>query len=74
MIVIEVTNINELVEREKGALLARLAPYVTDIEAKVEKMIVDELENAFRERGIRADIASIPRGQWSLADQTADSA
>lgn len=68
MIVIEVTNISEIVEREKGILLAKLAPYLADVEAEVEKRIVDEIQASFRERGIQADIASIPRGQWRFAE------
>ena len=58
MIFIEITNIKEIVKRERGWISANVGPYVTDLEARVEKEIVDEILASFEARGIDATITS----------------
>ena len=58
MIVIEVTNSREVVVNGL-AVLERLIGTVVDAEAQVEKALLQELENAFREFGIEARIFSV---------------
>ncbi|MFO7630503.1 MAG: cytochrome-c oxidase [Prochlorococcaceae cyanobacterium] len=59
MLVIEVTNAREVVSQRIGRLGSRLLGRVVDAEAQVEKALIQELENAFREFGIEARILSV---------------
>ncbi|MBM5803561.1 MAG: cytochrome-c oxidase [Cyanobacteria bacterium K_DeepCast_35m_m2_155] len=59
MLVIEVTNAQEVVRKRIGRLGSRLLGRVVDAEAQVEKALLQELENAFRDFGIEARIYSI---------------
>ncbi|MFZ9229815.1 MAG: cytochrome-c oxidase [Prochlorococcaceae cyanobacterium] len=59
MLVIEVTNAHEVVRKRIGRLGSRLLGRVVDAEAQVEKALLQELENAFRDFGIEARIYSI---------------
>ena len=59
MLIIEVTNAREVVSRRMGRLGSRLIGKVVDAEAQVEKALIQELENAFRDFGIEARIYSI---------------
>ena len=59
MLVIEVTNAREVVSQRIGRLGSRLIGRVVDAEAQVEKALLQELENAFKEFGIEARIYSV---------------
>ena len=59
MLVIEVTNAREVVRQRIGRLGGRLIGKVVDAEAQVEKVLIQELESAFRDFGIEARIFSI---------------
>ncbi len=59
MLLIEVTNAREVVRQRMGKLGARLIGRVVDAEAQVEKVLIHEMENAFREFGIEARIFSV---------------
>jgi len=59
VLVIEVTNAQEVVRKRIGRLGSRLLGRVVDAEAQVEKALLQELENAFRDFGIEARIYSI---------------
>lgn len=59
MLIIEVTNAREVVSRRMGRLGSRLIGKVVDAEAQVEKALLQELENAFRDFGIEARIYSV---------------
>ncbi|MFM8276593.1 MAG: cytochrome-c oxidase [Cyanobium sp.] len=59
MLVIEVTNAREVVRQRIGRLGSRLIGKVVDAEAQVEKALMQEMENAFRDFGIEARIISI---------------
>jgi hypothetical protein len=59
VLIIEVTNAREVVSRRMGRLGSRLIGKVVDAEAQVEKALLQELENAFRDFGIEARIYSV---------------
>lgn len=59
MILIEVTNVDQLVKKEKGYWTAKFAPYLTNLTVEVEKIIVEEIKAAFEARGIEANIVSV---------------
>ena len=59
MLVIEVTNAREVVQQRIGKLGGRLIGKVVDAEAQVEKVLIQELDTAFREFGIEARIFSV---------------
>ncbi|MBM5824434.1 MAG: cytochrome-c oxidase [Cyanobacteria bacterium M_surface_10_m2_119] len=59
MLLIEVTNAREVMRQRIGSLGSRLIGRVVDAEAQVEKALIQELENAFRESGIEARILSV---------------
>ncbi len=59
MLLIEVTNAREVMRQRIGSLGSRLIGRVVDAEAQVEKALIQELENAFREFGIEARILSV---------------
>ena len=59
MLLIEVTNAREVVRQRMGRLGGRLIGKVVDAEAQVERVLIQELETAFREFGIEARIVSV---------------
>jgi len=59
VLLIEVTNARQVVRQRMGKLGGRLIGRVVDAEAQVEKVLIQELENAFREFGIEARIFSV---------------
>lgn len=59
MIIIEITNVEELIKQYIGSLGARVLHAVTDDEAKIEKIMIEELQNKFKEMGVKANMFSI---------------
>lgn len=59
MILIEVTNVDELVRKNKGRIASMIGPWLTDVEAEVEKIIIEQIKAQFAEEGVRAHIGSI---------------
>jgi hypothetical protein len=59
VLIIEVTNARDVVRQRIGRLGGRLIGKVVDAEAQVEKALIQELENAFRDFGIEARIFSV---------------
>jgi len=59
MLIIEVTNAREVLRREIGRLGERFIGKISDAEAQVEKTLINEMENAFKEFGIEARIISV---------------
>ena len=59
MLIIEVTNAREVMRQRIGQLGERLIGKMVDAEAQVEKALIQELENAFKEFGIEARILSV---------------
>ncbi|MFL0793781.1 MAG: cytochrome-c oxidase, partial [Prochlorococcus sp.] len=54
MLIIEVANAREVMRQRLGRLGERLIGKVMDPEAQVEKALIQELDNAFKEFGIEA--------------------
>ncbi|BBL86269.1 possible Cytochrome c oxidase subunit Va (chromatophore) [Paulinella micropora] len=59
MIIVEIINAREVVRQRIGRLGERLIGKVVDAEAQVEKALIQELDNAFKEFGIEARIFSV---------------
>jgi len=59
VLVIEVTNARDVVRQRMGRLGGRLIGKVVDAEAQVEKVLIQEMETAFKEFGIEARILSV---------------
>lgn len=59
MIAIEITNTDELVKEHRGALSALFGKLVTDVEAEVERIVMNELKEEFEKRGIKANMYSV---------------
>lgn len=61
--IIELSNPREVVRQRIGPLGERLIGTVVDPEAQVEKALIQELEEAFRNYGIEARILSVQGAQ-----------
>ncbi|HEX6383531.1 MAG TPA: cytochrome-c oxidase [Anaerolineae bacterium] len=59
MILIEITNISELVKQKKGAIASIIGPFVKDVEAEVEKVIIEQIKEKFAGEGVKANIISV---------------
>ena len=59
MILIEITNVKDLVKDERGWLTAQLGSYLTDLEAKVEAQVIAQLQQGLADRGLETNIASV---------------
>jgi len=59
MILIEVTNVDELVRKNKGRVASVIGPWLTDVESEVEKVVIEQLKRAFAKDGVQANIVSI---------------
>lgn len=56
MITIEIENIEEIVEKQKGWFVANVVGAVVDLKPKVEDLVIEKLRASFAEQGIRATI------------------
>ena len=56
MITIKILNPKEVLENERHWLVSKFAPLFVDVKRQVEKAVVAELQQVFRERGIEAEI------------------
>lgn len=59
MILIEVTNVDDLVRKNKGRVASLIGPWLTDVEAEVEKVIIEQLKAAFARDGVKAHLVSV---------------
>lgn len=59
MITIKITNAHQVIKNEKGHLFSKIASYFVDLEAKVEKEIVEKLQEVFKQNNIEAVISII---------------
>jgi len=73
MIVIELTNVKDLVSNERGWITAQVGAVVTDLEAKVEAQVIEQLKKSFGERGMEANIASVAGMKMSDVEANSDS-
>ncbi len=58
MLIIQVTNVREVMRKRFGLLGEKVIGKVMDSEAEVEKALIQEMEAAFQEFGIEAKIIS----------------
>jgi hypothetical protein len=56
VITIEITNVEELVKQEKEWLPVKIVSLFSDLEEKVEKRIIEEIEDTFKKKGVKAII------------------
>lgn len=59
MIIIKITNVEELIKRHIGSLGAKVLHALADDEAKLEKIMIEELQNNFQEMGVKANFTYI---------------
>jgi hypothetical protein len=59
MITIQITNVSEIVEKQRGWFVANVVGAVVDMEPKVEDVIVEKLKLALSEQGIHAAIERV---------------
>lgn len=59
MITIRITNVSELVEKQKGWFVANVVGAVVDLEPQVEDVIVEKLKLALTEQGVHATIERV---------------
>jgi hypothetical protein len=57
MITIKVSNVDEIVEKQKGWFVANVVGAVVDLEPRVEAVIIEKLRASFAEQGIVAVIS-----------------
>ncbi len=63
MIIIKITNADEIVKNHRNWFISRIAPYFVDVEAEVEKAVVVQLRKVFAEKNIQAEIAVVPENE-----------
>ncbi len=56
MITIKITNIDDIVEKQKGWFVANVVGSVIDLGPKVEDVVIEKLKASFAEQGIVAII------------------
>ena len=59
MITIKITNVKQIVERERNWFVAKVAPLFIDVQARVEKEIAKEIENSLIARKIQAVVSVV---------------
>lgn len=59
MVIIEITNVEELLAAKFGSFAAKLVHALADDEGKVEKVLMEELQANFEDKGIKANLFSI---------------
>jgi hypothetical protein len=56
MITIKITNIDEIVEKQKGWFVANVLGSLVDLEPRVEAVVIEKLRASLAEQGITATI------------------
>jgi hypothetical protein len=56
MITIKITNVDEVVEQNKGWFVANVVGALVDLEPRVEAMVIEKLRESFASQGIEAVI------------------
>ena len=62
MITIKIKNAQELIERNKGLLVARAIALAGKSERTVDNVVAEEIQKSFEEKGIEADITVAAEG------------
>ncbi len=56
MITIAITNVQDVVEKQKGWFVANVVGAFVDLEARVEDIVIEKLREALRAEGVEAVI------------------
>ncbi|MBA3818704.1 MAG: hypothetical protein H0X17_07415 [Deltaproteobacteria bacterium] len=56
MITIQITNVEDVVEKQKGWFVANVVGAFVDLEAKVEEIVIEKLHAELAREGIQAVI------------------
>lgn len=59
MITIKITNIDDIVEKQKGWFVANVVGSVIDLRPKVEDVVIEKLQASFAEQGIVAVVERV---------------
>ncbi len=60
MILIEITNQEQLVKKEKGWIASKVGGMMSEaVEEEIEKEIIKNIQKVFREQGVHANILSL---------------
>jgi hypothetical protein len=59
MVIIEITNVEELLSSKIGSFAAKLVHALADDEGKVEQVLIKELQANFEANGIKAKMFSV---------------
>ncbi|AKE63017.1 MULTISPECIES: hypothetical protein [Microcystis] len=59
MVIIEITNVEEILSAKIGSFAAKIVQALADDEGKVEEVLIKELQANFQERGIKANLFSV---------------
>lgn len=60
MITIKITNVDEIVEQQKGWFVAKVVGALVDLEPKVEDVVMAQIRIALAEQGIAAIVERSP--------------
>jgi hypothetical protein len=60
MITITITNVQDVVEKQKGWIVANVAGAFVDLEEKVEEVVIEKLRAALTAEGVEAIIERRP--------------
>ncbi len=63
MIIIKITNADEIVKNHRNWFISRLAPYFMDVETRVEKAVAEQIKQIFAEKNIQAKITIVPENE-----------
>jgi len=59
MITIKITNVQEIVERERNWFVAKMAPFFSDVQTRVEKEIAKKIAKSLEERNIQVVVSVV---------------
>lgn len=60
MITIKITNVDDVVEKQKGWFVANVVGAFVDLEARVEELVIEKLREALAREGVDAVIERSP--------------
>ena len=60
MITITITNVQDVVEKQKGWIVANVVGTFVDLEEKVEEIVIEKLRAALAQEGVEAVIERRP--------------
>ena len=60
MITIKITNVDDVVEKNKGWFVANVVGAFVDLDSRVEEVIVAKLRESLASEGVEAVIESVP--------------